>query len=136
MGINLFFYKLLAFFIGCFLAGIAGSLMAHSVGLITMDNFPFMDSVLYVGIIIIGGLGTTLGPISGVILIRLLGVGVLFLSPALKSWLPGLPGGFYQWHSPYAFWINYYPVPDTGTARYCPQVDLFKASYRLWPFSY
>jgi branched-chain amino acid transport system permease protein len=136
MGINLFFYKLLAFFIGCFLAGIAGSLMAHSVGLITMDNFPFMDSVLYVGIIIIGGLGTTLGPILGVILIRLLGVGVLFLSPALKSWLPGLPGGFTNGIAPMLFGlviILFLVLEPRGIAH---RWNLFKASYRLWPFSY
>jgi branched-chain amino acid transport system permease protein len=61
MGINLFFYKLLAFFIGCFMAGIAGSLLAHWTGSISTDNFSFMNSILYVGMIIIGGLGTTLG---------------------------------------------------------------------------
>ena len=32
MGVNLLYYKLLAFFIGCFFAGIAGSLLAHCTG--------------------------------------------------------------------------------------------------------
>ncbi|MBP1707685.1 MAG: hydrophobic amino acid uptake transporter family, permease, partial [Chloroflexi bacterium] len=35
MGVNLFYYTLLAFFIGCFLAGIAGSLLAHWTGSIS-----------------------------------------------------------------------------------------------------
>ena len=47
------------------LAGIAGSLLAHSVGSITTENFPFMDSILYVGMIIIGGLGSIPGAVFG-----------------------------------------------------------------------
>jgi len=136
MGVNLFYYKLLAFFIGCFLAGIAGSLMAHSVGLITMDNFPFMDSVLYVGIIIIGGLGTTLGPILGTLLIRLLGVLVIFISPAMKAWFPGLTGGFTNGIAPMLFGlviVLFLVLEPRGLAH---RWNLFKASYRLWPFSY
>ena len=64
MGINLFRYKLLAFFIGCFMAGIAGSLLAHWTGTISPENFRISDSILYVGIIIIGGLGSTTGRYS------------------------------------------------------------------------
>jgi branched-chain amino acid transport system permease protein len=136
MGINLFYYKMLAFFIGCFLAGIAGSLLAHSVGFITMDNFPFMESILFVGMIIIGGLGTTLGPILGATLIRLMGVGVVFLSPALKIWFTGLPGGFTNGIAPMLFGIVivlFLVLEPRGLAH---RWNLFKASYRLWPFSY
>ncbi len=46
MGINLFRYKLIAFFIGCFLAGIAGSLLAHWVGFMSVEHFTIMDSIL------------------------------------------------------------------------------------------
>jgi branched-chain amino acid transport system permease protein len=136
MGVNLFYYKLLAFFIGCFLAGIAGSLLAHSVGFITTDNFTFMDSILYIGMIIIGGLGTTLGPILGVAFIRLLDVGVLFLSPALKSTFPALPSGFTTGIAPMLFGlviILFLILEPRGIAH---RWNLFKASYRLWPFSY
>jgi branched-chain amino acid transport system permease protein len=136
MGINLFYHKILAFFIGCFLAGIAGSLLAHSVGSITTENFPFMDSILFVGMIIIGGLGTTLGPILGVAVLRLLGVAVLFLSPALKSSFPMLPGGFTTGIAPTLYGlviILFLILEPRGMAH---RWNLFKASYRLWPFSY
>ncbi len=63
------------------MAGIAGSLLAHWSVSISPDNFSFTESILYVGMIIIGGLGTTLGPILGVILIRLLQVGVTQATP-------------------------------------------------------
>jgi branched-chain amino acid transport system permease protein len=136
MGVNLFYYKMLAFFIGCFLAGIAGSLVAHTVGMITTDNFPFLDSILYVGMVIIGGLGTTLGPILGSIFIRLLGVGVFFLSPALKESFPNLPGGFTTGLAPMLFGLIFMLFLILEPRGIAHRWNLFKASYRLWPFSY
>ena len=136
MGINLFYYKMLAFFIGCFMAGIAGSLMAHWSGSISAENFSFTDSILYVGIIIIGGLGSTLGPILGVILIRFLDVFVTQLSPALQSTFPNLPSGFTTGIAPMVFGlviILFLIFEPRGLAH---RWSLFKSSYRLWPFSY
>jgi branched-chain amino acid transport system permease protein len=136
MGINLFRYKLLAFFIGCFLAGIAGSLMAHCYwGFISTENFSFMNSILYVGMIIIGGLGSTVGPIFGVLFIRLLEQGITYLSPLLESTF-ALPAGFATGIGPIAFGaaiILFLILEPRGLAH---RWQLFKASYRLWPFSY
>lgn len=136
MGVNVFYYKMLAFFIGCFLAGIAGSLMAHWSGSVSAENFPFKDSILYVGIIIIGGLGTSLGPILGVVFIEALDVLVTKLSPALQSAFPGLPGGFTSGVAPVVFGLAivlFLILEPRGIAH---RWNLFKASYRLWPFSY
>ena len=72
MGINVNYYKLLAFFIGCFFAGIAGSLLAHTTYTLNAEQFSFTDSILYIGMIIIGGLGTTIGPILGVAFIKII----------------------------------------------------------------
>jgi branched-chain amino acid transport system permease protein len=137
MGVNLFYYKMLAFFIGCFLAGIAGSLLAHWTGSISTEYFSFSDSILYVGMIIIGGLGTTLGPILGVLIIRLMmDVGVTQLTPALQSAFPQMPGGFTTGIAPTLFGlviILFLIFEPRGLAH---RWNLFKASYRLWPFSY
>jgi branched-chain amino acid transport system permease protein len=136
MGINLFYYKLLAFFIGCFLAGIAGSLLAHYYGSISTDNFKFDNSILFVGMIIIGGLGTTLGPILGVTLIQLLQVGVTKMTPALQNAFPSMPSGFATGVAPIIFGlviILFLILEPRGIAH---RWNLFKASYRLWPFSY
>jgi branched-chain amino acid transport system permease protein len=135
MGINLFRYKLLAFFIGCFLAGIAGSLLAHWIGFMNAENFSMMDSILYIGMIIIGGLGTTVGPILGVIFIRLLQVGITFVSPILESSL-ALPAGFTTGIGPMLFGlaiILFLILEPRGLAH---RWALSKAAYRLWPFSY
>jgi branched-chain amino acid transport system permease protein len=136
MGINLFYYKMLAFFIGCFLAGIAGSLMAYWSVAISPDNFSFSESILYVGIIIIGGLGTTLGPILGVVLIRLLQVGVMQVTPWLQTAFPGMPNGFATGITPMIFGliiVLFLIFEPRGLAH---RWLLFKSSYRLWPFSY
>jgi branched-chain amino acid transport system permease protein len=136
MGINLFRYKLTAFFVGCFFACIAGSLLAHTSRSISPDYFPFADSVLFVGMVIIGGLGTTLGPIFGVIFIRLLDVMVTKLSPILQSAFPGLPPGFTSGIAPMVFGlviILFLIFEPRGVAH---RWQLFKSAYRLWPFSY
>ena len=136
MGINLWFYKLLAFFIGCFLAGISGSLLAHWTGHISGEQFSILESILYVGMIIIGGLGTALGPIAGVIFIRLLEQGMLFLVPALQTAFPGMKEAFATGVPGMVFGlviILFLIFEPRGLAH---RWMLFKAAYRLWPFSY
>jgi branched-chain amino acid transport system permease protein len=137
MGVNLLYYKLLAFFIGCFFAGIAGSLLAHYTGSLFGEQFTFTESILYVAIIIIGGLGTSVGPIFGVVFIRLL---QQFLTVAVVPWLghafPNLPAGFASGVSPMVFGlvlILFLVLEPRGLAH---RWALFKAAYRLWPFSY
>jgi branched-chain amino acid transport system permease protein len=136
MGINLFYHKLLAFFIGCFLAGIAGSLLAHWIGFISPENFTFVESLLYIGMIVIGGLGTALGPILGVILIRLLQQGMMFVAPTIEAAFPALSAGFATGIAPMLFGliiVLFLILEPRGLAH---RWMLFKAAYRLWPFSY
>ena len=137
MGINLFRYKLLAFFIGCFLAGIAGALFAHWIGFLNAEFFSLTESILYVGMIIIGGLGTTVGPVFGVIFIRLLDQLLSQeLIPFLESSFTALPAGFATGIAPMIFGaaiILFLVLEPRGIAH---RWQLFKASYRLWPFSY
>jgi len=136
MGINVFSYKLLAFFLGCFFAGIAGSLFAQWRGNITSEDFTFGQSILYIGILIIGGLGTAIGPMLGVIFIRLLEQFVIFLSPMIEQTFSGLPTGFATGLSSLVFglaMIVFLIFEPRGLAH---RWQLFKASYRLWPFSY
>lgn len=136
MGINVFAYKLLAFFLGCFFAGIAGSLFAQWRGHITPEDFTFGQSILYIGILIIGGLGTSIGPIIGVIFIRLLEQFVTFLAPMVERSFPEIPSGFATGLSPMVFglvMVIFLVLEPRGLAH---RWHLFKASYRMWPFSY
>ncbi len=137
MGINLLYYKLLAFFIGCFLAGIAGALLAHWIGFLNAEQFSLTESILYIGMIIIGGLGTTLGPILGVVFIRLLQqVLTVQLVPFLETTFTMFSAGFATGITPMLFGlviILFLILEPRGLAH---RWALFKSAYRLWPFSY
>jgi branched-chain amino acid transport system permease protein len=138
MGVNLLYYKLLAFFIGCFFAGIAGSLLAHTTYTLNPEQFSFNNSILYIGMIIIGGLGTSLGPILGVVFIVLLQKVLLpvYLVPFLEHTFTSFPAGFASGVAPALFGlilVLFLILEPRGLAH---RWALFKAAYRLWPFSY
>jgi len=85
MGINLFVYKLQAFFIGCLYAGVAGCLLVHYYGFASVDQFPFMDSVWYLGMLIVGGMGSIVGAVLGAVALRLLDEFVTMMGPVLAA---------------------------------------------------
>jgi branched-chain amino acid transport system permease protein len=66
LGINVFRYKLLAFFISAIYAGIAGSLLAHVRRSIGADTFDINASIEQLGMLVIGGAGFVLGPFFGI----------------------------------------------------------------------
>ncbi len=60
-GLNLARWKVLAFTLGNFLAGVAGALYAHVLGFIAPNNFTFGDSLILVSIVLLGGIGNPWG---------------------------------------------------------------------------
>ena len=64
-GINVKRQKVLAFTVGTFVAGLAGSLMAHYIGFVGPGNFTFDESLLVMQMCILGGLGSLPGAIVG-----------------------------------------------------------------------
>ena len=65
MGVNLVFYKTLAFAISAFYAGIAGGLFAFLIGFINPSTFNFILSIYFLAFVIVGGLGSIFGSIMG-----------------------------------------------------------------------
>jgi branched-chain amino acid transport system permease protein len=72
MGINPTRYKVIAFVTGAFFAGIAGGLYAHFVTYINPAQFGFIKSIEIVVMVIIGGMGSTVGVIIAAILLTIL----------------------------------------------------------------
>ena len=72
IGIHVAKYKILSFVISSFMAGVAGSLYAYLLNLISPDHFTFNLSILYVAMIIVGGMGSVLGSIAGAVFMVLL----------------------------------------------------------------
>jgi len=72
MGINTTKYKVIAFVLGAFFAGIAGGLYAHFITFITPEGFNFLKSVDVVVMVILGGMGSTLGVACAALLLTVL----------------------------------------------------------------
>lgn len=72
MGINTTKYKVTAFVIGAFWAGIAGGLYAHFKQFLTPEGFNFMRSFDIVVMVILGGMGRTAGVIAAAIILTIL----------------------------------------------------------------
>ena len=72
MGINTTKYKVLAFTLAAFFAGIAGGLYAHFKQYINPEGFNFLKSVDIVTMVILGGMGSTVGVVIAAILLTIL----------------------------------------------------------------
>ena len=72
IGINIFRYKLLAFAISSFYAGVCGVLYTYYLGIANYEQFQIGVSIDYLAMIIIGGLGSVLGSILGAIFVTML----------------------------------------------------------------
>jgi branched-chain amino acid transport system permease protein len=66
LGINVFNYKLQAFFISSLFAGVAGCLLAFTEQTVITSQFPFLISIELLAMLVIGGAGYSLGPLFGV----------------------------------------------------------------------
>ncbi len=73
MGINTTLYKVLAFTIAAFFAGIGGALHAHNFYVIQPPNFGFLKSFDILIFVVLGGLGSLSGSIISAILLSIVG---------------------------------------------------------------
>lgn len=71
MGINTTYYKVAAFVIGAFFAGIAGGLWAHNFYIIQPSNFGFLKSFDILIFVVLGGLGSLSGAVLAAILLTI-----------------------------------------------------------------
>ncbi len=71
-GVNLKSYKLLAFVLGAFFAGVAGVLYGHNFSILTADVFDYNRSIEILVIVVLGGLGSIRGSIISAVIITVL----------------------------------------------------------------
>jgi branched-chain amino acid transport system permease protein len=72
MGVNVFGLKILAFAVGAFLAGMAGTIKAHQDVSVTPDQYIFLESAFLLAAIVLGGMGTIAGVLIGAVILKLL----------------------------------------------------------------
>lgn len=89
MGINTTKYKVLAFTLAAFFAGIAGGLYAHFKQFIHPEGFGFLRSVDIVVMVILGGMGSTIGVCVAAVLLTILPELLRYVSdiPGLPAWM-------------------------------------------------
>ena len=69
MGISPVRFKLLAFVIGTAMAGLGGALYAHYIRFIAATDFSFPVSILFLSMVVLGGMGTLWGPVLGALIL-------------------------------------------------------------------
>jgi ABC-type branched-subunit amino acid transport system permease subunit len=84
-GINLSRTKLFAFGAGAFFSGVAGVYHAAKLGGVTPDDFSYSDSVIYLAMVVIGGLGSIPGVIVGALVVYSINLFVLAQLDTLAS---------------------------------------------------
>jgi branched-chain amino acid transport system permease protein len=91
LGINVFAYKLQAFFISALYAGIAGALIAYETNSISLQSFQLDRSVEMLAMLLIGGAGFPQGALFGAAFVNLLTQWFIpNISPAIRDFLPRL----------------------------------------------
>lgn len=137
MGVEIFKYKLLSFFICSLYAGLAGALWAVWMGALNVDSFTLHESIWYLGMIIIGGLGSVPGAVFGVIFIRALEPFSHFIGPLIASYFPDAMGAAIKSGiSPFVFGLVILVFLIYEPRGLGHRWEIFKHFYRRWPFSY
>jgi len=138
IGINIFRYKLYAFAISSFYAGVTGVLYTYYLGIANYEQFQLPVSIDYLAMVIIGGLGSILGSILGAVFVTLLPIltrwfledygWLLFSQQDLQNAIPNLRlilfGGLI---------IFFLVVEPEGLNRLWRNIRNY---FRVWPFSY
>jgi branched-chain amino acid transport system permease protein len=135
MGVSLYRYKLLAFVVSSFYAGVAGGLMAHHSRILFPDAFTLLVAIDYLAMVIIGGMGSILGSIFGAIFMTLLPEVLKLTATSLTGMYPGAFGFIASARDvvfglAVIFFLMYEPL---GLARIWFR---FRSYWTLWPYSY
>jgi branched-chain amino acid transport system permease protein len=138
IGIDIFRYKLLAFAISSFYAGVTGVLYTYYLGIANYEQFQIGVSIDYLAMIIIGGLGSVLGSIFGAAFVTLLPIviryameafGGLFFAPqTVLNLIPNLRLMMFG-----ALIILFLIVEPEGLNRLWRNIRNY---FRIWPFAY
>lgn len=135
IGVNVWRYKLLSFAISSGFVGLAGALIAHNRLIVTWERFTLDVSILYLAMIIVGGLGSVAGSIYGAAFMIMLPAFIQQLGrtlrdslPVLTRELPAIQLGVFG-----LVIILFLIFEPQGLARIWQRM---KDYVRLWPFRY
>jgi branched-chain amino acid transport system permease protein len=134
LGINLARYKLLAFVTSSTLASMSGSLMAYYSNVVTVEAFTLDLAVIYIAMIVVGGMGSILGALMGAIFITLLPYGIETIFEFLpRSWRFGSTVFGIQVGAVGLFIIVFLLFEPRGLAEIWRRIETY---FERWPFRY
>lgn len=135
IGISLTRYKIYAYFISSFYAGVAGSLYGIYLGFISPEHFPFMLSVQFLAIILIGGMSSITGAILGSIFLVIMPEILSYFAGVLRNEFPVFSQQFGDVQT------IFYGLIIIITLAFAPKGlnglwNDIKIYFQRWPFSY
>lgn len=139
IGINVRRYKLTAFAISSFYAGVTGVLFVYYSGVANNEFFNLLVSIDYLAMIIIGGAGSVLGAILGAIFVTLLPIGIDQIMTAIGPFFfddMGVMAGVKSHLRLIVFGgliMFFLVVEPDGLNRLWLNIRNY---FRVWPFSY
>jgi branched-chain amino acid transport system permease protein len=135
IGINLLHYKLSSFAISSFYAGITGALWMSFLKVVTPEHFPFILSIQFLAMVIIGGMGSVLGSIFGAVFMTIIPELLNYITGVVKMQAPGYEQFFIPLKEVVfgGLIIVFLIFEPKGLAEIWNRVKNF---FRLWPFSY
>jgi len=72
LGVDTTRYKVMAFVLGAFFAGVAGGLFAHFLSYLNPSSFTFLKSIEVIAMVVLGGMGSISGSVLAAIVLTLL----------------------------------------------------------------
>jgi branched-chain amino acid transport system permease protein len=139
MGINLAYYRTLSFGISSFYAGIGGALYAHYLLFVSVEAFNILFSIQFLGMVIIGGLGSVMGSLMGAAF-------MVLLPEVVQAFADALAGGAVDRALRLGASISYLREMAIGAAivlflifepdGLAHRWRLIKAYWKLYPYSH
>jgi len=136
MGVDLTGYKVTAFALSSFYAGVAGGMYAYVMGHIHPEHFTLLSSVEYMAMIIIGGLGSILGSIFGAIFIVVVPEVIKLMAQGVETLIPAMQGRYdEEWNiAVFGLLIMLFLIFEPGGLN---AIWLrIKTGFKNWPFTY
>jgi branched-chain amino acid transport system permease protein len=137
IGIDVFRYKLLAFAVSSFFAGITGAVWATYLGIANYEMFTLTVSIEYLAMVAIGGLGLILGSVFGAVFVTILPLAVQDLLTRFDDVLPVDDVAAFTSQLRLALFgaliMLFMVIEPEGLHRMWRAV---KNYFRHWPFSY
>ena len=134
IGINIGYYKVLAFVVTSSITAMAGSLYAYYTNVASIDEYSFILTIYYLAMIIVGGMGSVLGSLMGAFLITILPYILVYITDFLE--ISGVVKNFFFAVQSGVFGlviILFLLIEPLGLAEIWRRIRVF---FQLWPFRF